>query len=87
MPVLRIKAGDNCVPVMLRHDVHWQQALPTLRSCGDASDGCGTPGIEVSAVQERHEVDHAGKRRPARMRRVRGALGRGGGVRKDLRRS
>jgi len=61
MPVLRIKARHNCLPVLLRYDVHWQQALSALRRCGGTGHRRGTVGVEVPALQDGHGVDHSGR--------------------------
>ena len=52
MPILRIKARYDCVPVVFRPDVHWQPSLSALRRFGNASHRCGPVGVEVSPLQD-----------------------------------
>ena len=78
--VLRVKARYDCLPVLFRHDVHWQPTLSALRRRGSASDRRGTVRVEVPMVQDEDVFHHPGHDGHARMRTVCGSLGRGGGV-------
>jgi hypothetical protein len=54
MPVLRIKAGNRCLPVVLWHVVHRQQALPALRGGRRSGNGREPVGPEMSTVCNRY---------------------------------
>jgi hypothetical protein len=51
MSVLRIKARDRRLPIMLRDDVHRQSALSALRGGGCPDHRGPTNCIEMSALQ------------------------------------
>ena len=50
VPLLRVKAGHNCVPIVFRHDVHRQQALSALWRRGCAGERRGSAGVKVPAM-------------------------------------
>ncbi len=52
MPLLRIKAGHDCVSVLFRHDVHRQQVLPALRRRAGRSHARATVCFEMSALPD-----------------------------------
>ena len=56
MPVLRIKAGNRCLPVVLWHVVRRQQALPALRGGRRYGNGREPVGFEMSAMRNRYVI-------------------------------
>ena len=72
--VLRIEACDDRLRVVLRHAVHWQQALSSLRGRGGSGVTSRVVDFEMSALRNRHEVGHDRQRARARVRSVWRAL-------------
>ena len=74
MSILRIEACDDRLRVVLRHAVHWQQALSSLRRGRGQRYARSFAGLEMSAMRNRYEVDDHRQRARARMRSVWRAL-------------
>jgi len=70
MSILRIEARDDRLRVVLRHAVHRQQALSSLRRGRGQRYARSFAGLEMSAMRNRHEVDDHRQRARARMRSV-----------------